>query len=263
VTPVQPARTQYADSHGVSIAYQVVGDGPFDLVIVPGWVSNVETLWSEPIFLRLLRNLTRFCRVVLFDKRGTGCSDPVTGSPTMEERMDDIRAVMDAAGVQRAVLDGISEGGPLAIVFAATYPDRTQALVLYGTYPKVDAPGEPHMPDEHINRIATCLERWGEGHTLEIFAPDLAHDAVQRRMWGVWERTGASPGMARSLYASLRQWDVRPFLSTISVPTLVIHRTGDRIPIAGGRYLAEHIDGATLLELPGNNHVLFEPEIVD
>jgi class 3 adenylate cyclase/pimeloyl-ACP methyl ester carboxylesterase len=264
VEKVQTPKTQYADSHGVSIAYQVIGEGPVDLVVVPGWVSNVETIWSEPIFLRLIRNLTRFARVILFDKRGTGCSDPVAGAPGIDERIDDIRAVMDAAGVQRAVLDGVSEGGPMAILFAATYPERVQALVLYGTYPKVDAPGEPVMPLEKVDRIGTdALDHWGEGRSLEVFAPDLAHDALQRRMWGVWERTGASPGMARALYNALRQWDVRPFLSTISAPTLVIHRTGDAIPIEGGRYLAQHIANAKLLELPGNNHVPFEPEIVD
>jgi class 3 adenylate cyclase/pimeloyl-ACP methyl ester carboxylesterase len=260
---VQSPKTQYADSHGVAIAYQVVGDGPVDLVIVPGLVSNVETMWGEPIVVRLIRNMTRFARIVLFDKRGTGCSDPVAGAPTMEERMDDIRAVMDAVGVHRAVIDGISEGGPLAMLFAATYPERVQALVLYGTFPKIDAPGEPMLPLDSIDPIRDCLDHWGEGRSLEVFAPDLAHDALQRRMWGVWERTGASPGMARALYTALRQWDVRPFLSTISAPTLVIHRTGDAVPVEAGRYLAEHIAGAKLLELPGKNHVVFEPEIID
>ena len=263
VPAVQAPKTQYADSHGVSIAYQVIGDGPADLVVVPGFVSNVETMWGEPILVRLIRNLTRFARIILFDKRGTGCSDPVAGAPTMEERMDDIRAVMDAVDVHRAVIDGISEGGPLAMVFAATYPERVQALVLYGTFPKVDAPGEPVVALDGVDRMRDCLDHWGEGRTLDVFAPDLAHDALQRRMWGVWERTGASPGMARALYHSLRQWDVRPFLSTISAPTLVVHRTGDRIPVEGGRYLAEHIPGAKLIELPGNNHVVFEPEIID
>jgi class 3 adenylate cyclase/pimeloyl-ACP methyl ester carboxylesterase len=263
VDGVQAPKTQYADSHGVSIAYQVIGDGPVDLVVVPGLVSNVETMWGEPIIVRLIRNLTRFARIILFDKRGTGCSDPVAGAPTMEERMDDIRAVMDAVGVQRAVIDGVSEGGPLAMLFAATYPERVQALVLYGTFPKIDAPGEPDLPLGKVNQIWACLDHWGEGRTLDVFAPDLAHDALQRRMWGVWERTGASPGMARALYTALRQWDVRPFLSTISAPTLVVHRTSDAVPIEGGRYLAEHIAGAQLLELPGNNHVVFEPDIVD
>src|SRR5260370_21981125 len=115
--------------------------------------------------------------------------------------MDDVRAVMDAAGMHRAVIDGSSEGGPLAMVFAATYPERVQALVLYGTYPKVDAPGEPDLPLDGVNQIEACLDHWGEGRPLEVFAPDLAHDALQRRMWGVWERTGASPGIAPALYA--------------------------------------------------------------
>ena len=260
---MQQPKTQYADSHGVSVAFQVIGDGPFDLVIVPGFVSNVETLWAEPIFYRLISNLTRFCRVIVFDKRGTGCSDPVAGAPTVDERMDDVRAVMDAAGVQRAVILGISEGGPISILFGATYPERTQALVLYGTFPKVDAPGEPELEYRGIDMVGEAVSSWGEGNTLEVFAPDLAHDAMQRRMWGVWERTGASPGMARALYAALRTWDVRAVLPSVNVPTLVIHRTGDRIPVEGGRYLAANIPGAEMVELPGDNHVVFEPEIVD
>ena len=261
---MQTPTTQYADSHGVSIAYQVVGAGPIDLVIVPGFVSNVETMWGEPVFVRLIRNLSRFCRIVLFDKRGTGCSDPVAAAATLDERMDDIRAVMDAAGVKRAVINGISEGGPMAIVFGATYPERTQALVLYGTFPKVDAPGDPVLAPDKLDALRDLiLDHWGEGRTLEFFAPDLAHDPLQRRMWSVWERTGASPTMARGLIAALRQWDVRPFLSTLSVPTIVLHRTGDCIPIEGARYLANHIPGARMVELPGNNHIVFEPAVID
>ena len=260
---MQQPKTQYADSHGVSIAYQVIGDGPFDLVMVPGFVSNVETLWAEPIFYRLISNLTRFCRVIVFDKRGTGCSDPVAGAPTVDERMDDVRAVMDGAGVERAVINGISEGGPISILFAATYPERTQALVLYGTFPKVDAPGEPELDYRGITMVGNALTSWGEGDTLEVFAPDLAHDAMQRRMWGVWERTGASPGMARALYDALRTWDVRSVLPSVNVPTLVLHRTGDLVPVEGGRYLAANIPGARMVELPGRNHVAFEPEIID
>ncbi|MEY2476180.1 MAG: hypothetical protein QOG87_1495 [Actinomycetota bacterium] len=260
---MQQPKTQYADSHGVSIAYQVIGDGPFDLVLVPGFVSNVETLWAEPIFYRLISNLTRFCRVITFDKRGTGCSDPVAGAPSVDERMDDVRAVMDAAGVERAVINGISEGGPIAILFAATYPERTQGLVLYGTFPKVDAAGEPDLDRRGVEMVGDFLSSWGEGNTLEVFAPDLAHDAMQRRMWGVWERTGASPGMARALYEALRTWDVRSVLPSVNVPTLVLHRTGDFVPVEGGRYLAEHIPGAKMIEFPGRNHVVFESEIID
>jgi class 3 adenylate cyclase len=261
---VQQPKTQYADSHGVSIAYQVIGDGPFDLVMVPGFVSNVETLWAEPLFYRLITNLTRFCRVIFFDKRGTGCSDPVAGAPSVDERMDDIRAVMDAAGVQQAVIDGISEGGPIAILFAATYPERTRGLVLYGTFPKTDAPGEPELSTAGADHIGTCLQSWGEGNTIDVFAPDLAHDPLQRKMWGVWERTGASPGMARALWESLRTWDVRSVLPSVKVPTLVLHRTGDRtVPVEGGRYLAAHIPNAKMVEIAGDNHVVFEREVID
>ena len=260
---MQAPKTQYADSNGVSIAYQVVGGGDATLVVVPGAVSNVEVMWSEPIFYRLIRHFTRFARVIVFDKRGTGCSDPVVGPPTLEERIDDIRAVMDAVGVERAFIDGISEGGPMAMLFAATYPERVQGLVLYGTFPKWDAPGLPDMPVEPIDQFEEVAAHWGEGRSVELFVPHVAHDPIQRRMWAVWERTGASPGMVRKLVASNRLIDVRPVLSSISAPTLVLHCTGDRIPIEGARYLAERIPGARFLELPGKSHVPYEPEIVD
>src|SRR5581483_2580445 len=220
---MQAPKTQYADSDGTSIAYQVIGDGDTTLVIVPGAVSNVEVMWSEPIFYRLIRHFTRFARVIVFDKRGTGCSDPVVGPPTLEERIDDIRAVMDAVGVERAFIDGISEGGPMAMLFAATYPERVQGLVLYGTFPKWDAPGLPDMPVEPINQFEEVAAHWGEGRSVELFVPHVAHDPIQRRMWAVWERTGASPGMVRKLVASNRLIDVRPVLSSISAPTLVLH----------------------------------------
>ena len=189
---MQAPKTEYADSDGVSIAYQVVGDGATTLIVVPGAVSNVEVMWSEPIFYRLIRHFTRFCRVIVFDKRGTGCSDPVAAPPTLEERIDDIRAVMDAVGVKRAVLDGISEGGPMAMLFAATYPERVEGLVLYGTFPKWAAPGPPELSLEPVEQLEAVTAQWGEGRSIELFQPRLAHDALQRRAWAVWERTGAS-----------------------------------------------------------------------
>jgi class 3 adenylate cyclase len=260
---VQAPKTQYADSNGVSIAYQDMGAGDVALIIVPGAVSNVEVMWSEPIFYRLIRNFTRFARVIVFDKRGTGCSDPVVAPPTLDERIDDITAVMDAAGVERAFLEGISEGGPMAMLFAATYPERVQGLVLYGTFPKWDAPGPPEISVEPIDLFEQVAEHWGEGRSVELFAPQVAHDPIQRRMWAVWERTGASPGMVRKLVASIRGIDVRPILASISVPTLVLHCTGDMIPIAGARYLADNIAGARIVELQGGSHAPYEPEIVD
>ncbi|MBV8961452.1 MAG: alpha/beta hydrolase, partial [Actinobacteria bacterium] len=260
---MQAPKTQYADSNGVSIAYQDIGDGDVTLVVVPGAVSNVEVMWSEPVFYRLVRNFTRFARVIFFDKRGTGCSDPVVGPPTLDERVDDIKAVMDAAGVERAFVEGLSEGGPMAMLFAATYPERVQGLLLYGTFPKMEAPGEPQLPLESVELFSNAADHWGEGRSVELFAPQVAHDPIQRRLWAVWERTGSSPGMVRKLVQSVRVMDVRPILPSISVPTLVLHCTDDKIPIEGARYIAANIPGARIFEIQGGSHVPYEPEVVD
>jgi class 3 adenylate cyclase len=261
---MQVPKTMYADSNGVSIAYQVIGDGPIDLVFVNGFVSNIETFWSEPLFVRLARSMTRFCRMVVFDKRGTGCSDPVGAAPGFEARMDDIRAVMDAAGIQRAVIDGASEGGPLAMLFAASYPERVQALVLYGTIPTGHDTPDFQIPRPNpVDRLEEFMDFWGEGRTLQLFAPSIADDPLQQRLWGVWERTGASPAMARSLVQAVRDMDVTAVLPTITVPTLVLHQQGDFIPVAGARYIADHIPGAKLVVLPGRDHVPFDDETVD
>ena len=260
---MQAPKTQYADSNGVSIAYQDIGDGDVTLVVVPGAVSNVEVMWSEPVFYRLVRNFTRFARVIFFDKRGTGCSDPVVGPPTLDERVDDIKAVMDAAGVERAFVEGLSEGGPMAMLFAATYPERVQGLLLYGTFPKMEAPGEPQLPLESVELFSNAADHWGEGRSVELFAPQVAHDPIQRRLWAVWERTGSSPGMVRKLVQSVRVMDVRPILRSISVPTLVLHCTDDKIPIEGARYIAANIPGARIFEIQGGSHVPYEPEVVD
>lgn len=235
-----------------------MGDGPFDLVLVPGFVSHVEEMWEEPNLARFFGRLATFSRLIVFDKRGTGLSDPVTGAPTLEERMDDVRAVMDAVGSARAALFGISEGGPMSILFAATYPERVSALVLYGTTARflVDRDFPCGVPPERFEALLAVIEQdWGRGALLEMFAPTVADDQRTREWWGRFQRHAASPGMVRGLMELLAEIDVRAVLPAIRVPTLVLHRTKDRaVPVAAGRYVAEHIPGARFFEQPGIDH---------
>jgi pimeloyl-ACP methyl ester carboxylesterase len=251
-------KTQYARSGDVSIAYQVIGEGPFDLVFVPGWVSNLDLHWQNPLSTSFFHRLASFSRLILFDKRGTGLSDPFVGVPTLEQRMDDVRVVMDAAGSERAAIFGLSEGGPMSILFAATYPDRATHLVLCGTGPKMAwAPDYPWgWPDDGVAQFARFVDRWGEGASVELLAPDYADVEQAREQFGQFERTGASPSMARALIEALWQIDVRPVLSAIHVPTLIIHRTDElALPVGGARYMAGMIPGARLVEQPGRDHV--------
>jgi class 3 adenylate cyclase/pimeloyl-ACP methyl ester carboxylesterase len=246
-------RTQYARNGDVSIAYQVLGEGPLDLVVVPGFISHLELDWTEPLLTRFLRRLASFSRLIRFDKRGTGLSDPVAGIPTLEERMEDVRAVMDAVGSERAALFGYSEGGPMAALFAATYPERTTALIMYGTF--VRGAG---IPQEKAEQLLDVIDNhWGEGAILDLFAPSVAHEEVRRRFTGTYERASASPGMARALVDAVKKTDVSAALPTIRVPTLVLHRRDDFIPIEGARETAEKIPGARLVELEGVDHVPF------
>lgn len=256
-------QTRYARSGGVHIAYQVVGDGPFDLVLIPGWVSHVEFAWEEPAVARFFRRLASFSRLILFDKRGTGMSDPVPLAqlPTLEERMDDIRAVMDAAGSERAALFGVSEGGSMAFVFGATYPQRTTALVLYGEYARLSwAPDYPiGIPRERFERLLQRTdEGWGSGAMFKYWAPDSAGDERLRQWWAQFERRAASPAAAMALVRMAYDIDARSVLPAVSVPTLVLHRSGDRmVPVEQGRYVAQHIRGAKYVELPGSGHTFF------
>jgi class 3 adenylate cyclase len=243
------ARTRYVRNGEVSIAYQVIGGGPLDLVIIPGFISHLELEWGNALYSDFLRALASFARLLRFDKRGTGLSDPVAGLPTLEERMEDAHAVMDAAGVERAAILGISEGGPMAALFAATYPERVSALVLYGTF----ANGE--VLREHGPRLAAILDEWGEGRITELFAPSLVNDQNLRRIIGTWERSAASPAMARAVIEAFMRIDVRDILPAVRVPTLVVHREGELVcPLAGAREVAEAIPGARLAVLPGNDH---------
>ncbi len=256
-----PPQTRYAQSGDVSIAYQVVGDGPIDLVFVMGWVSHLDYFWAEPSFARFLRRLASFSRLILFDKRGTGLSDRVGALPTLEQRMDDVRAVLDAVGSRQAALLGVSEGGPLCALYATTYPERTRALVMIGTYAKRRwAPDYPWAPtDDEGERFLEEIQRtWGSAVGLEARAPTVASDPAFRDWWSTYLRMGASPGAAVALTRMNAAIDVRDVLPAIRVPTLILHRTDDRLlTIDEGRYVASLIPGATLIELPGEDHLPF------
>ena len=259
--PHDPVAVRYAHSGDVNIAYQVLGDGPTDLVFVMGWVSHLEYYWREPSFARFLRRLASFSRLILFDKRGTGLSDPVTQMPTLEQRMDDVRAVLDAVGSRRAVLLGVSEGGPMCALFAATYPNRTEAVVMIGTYARrTRAADYPWAPTDE-EREAFCremLDRWGGPVGIEDRAPTMANDPSFREWWASYLRMGASPAAAVALTRMNAQIDIRHVLPTVRVPTLVLHRTGDRcLRVEEGRFVASLVPDARFVELPGNDHLPF------
>jgi pimeloyl-ACP methyl ester carboxylesterase/class 3 adenylate cyclase len=254
--------TQYAKSGDASIAYQVVGDGPLDLVLVLGFSTHVELQWESPVFERFFERLASFSRLILFDKRGTGLSDPVTEVPTLEQRADDVRAVMDAAGSERATLFGISEGGPMSVLFAATHPERVSALVLYGAMGRTtEAPDYPWAsPAEALRESAAefIAPYWGQQPEgmVELFSPSLAGDPQAVEFTGRMERSSASPAMVQQIFEMFLDIDVRAILPTIHVPTLVLHRRGDRVVNRrAGEELAKRIPDATYVELPGIDHV--------
>ncbi len=258
--------TRYARSGDVNIAYQVGGDGPVDLVLTPGAVSNVELMWEQPLFARFRERLSSFTRLIVFDKRGTGLSDRVKRIATLEERADDIRAVMDAAGSERAVLMGVSEGGPMALVFAATHPDRARALVLYGSHARYTwAPDYPwRQTEDEYRRLLAERERTPRPTTLESardtvrrLAPSAADDDEFVRWFAMFERVSISPGARLDLVRMNLEIDVRDVLPTVRVPTLVLQRADDLIVrVEEGRYLAQRIPGARYVELPGADHLL-------
>ncbi|HEY8684128.1 MAG TPA: adenylate/guanylate cyclase domain-containing protein [Chloroflexota bacterium] len=256
-----PPETRYAKSGEVNIAYQVMGDGPIDLVYVPGWVSHLEYAWEEPGLARFLKRLASFARLIMFDKRGTGLSDRVAELPTLEQRMDDVRAVMDAVGSERATLLGTSEGGPMCILFAATYPDRTSALIMIGCYARrLWAPDYPWgATDEEMTSFLGQIERgWGGPVALSKRAPSLATDEWFRGWWATYLRMSASPGAALVLTRMNSEIDIRHILPAVHVPTLIMHRTDDMaIPVEGSRYMAGLIPDARYVELPGGDHLVF------
>jgi pimeloyl-ACP methyl ester carboxylesterase len=251
--------TRYAKSGELNIAYQVFGSGDVNLVLIPGWASHVENIWTLPDFAEFAEKLTHFARVVLLDRRGTGLSDPVSDPPTLEERMDDVRAVLDAVGWQRAAIWGISEGGPMAMMFAATYPDRAQALLLYGTFARFSrGDAYPHGYPAEVNDTWVPLldTAWGTGELSRAFAPSIAVDATTLRTLARLERMAMSPGTARKLFGMMTQLDVRHVLPAIRVPTLVLHRRDDKpVRVGHARYLAAHIDGSRYVELDGEDHL--------
>jgi pimeloyl-ACP methyl ester carboxylesterase/DNA-binding CsgD family transcriptional regulator len=252
--PMVP-ETRYARSGAVSIAYQVLGTGPLDLVLVPGFVSHVEVAWEAPAYARFLTRLAAFSRLMVFDKRGTGMSDPVSSPPTMAERMDDIRAVMEAAGSRQAAIFGVSEGGTLGLLFALTHPEMTRALILYGSWARrLQAPDYAWglAEDEVEGFVETMASAWATG---EWWRPSPEDDERHRAWWARYLRVSASPAMAQDAIRMNAQIDFRDRLSEVRVPTLVLHRTGDSwIEVGHGRYLGEHIPGARLVELPGIDH---------
>lgn len=258
---MQPV-TQYARSGDVHVAYQAFGDGPINLVLVPGFVSNVENYWDQPDLARFLTRLASYARVVTFDKRGTGGSDRVSELPGLDVRMDDLRAVMDAAGIEQAALLGISEGAPLSILFAATYPHRCRALVLYGSFSRFSY---WFATDEALAAFFGYVEKaWGTGGSIQKFAPSRANDAAFQRWWGRNERLGASPAAVTALMRMNSQIEIDGVLPAVRVPTLVIHRTGDQVVnIAGGRDVAAKIPGARLAEFPGSDHLFYVGENAD
>jgi class 3 adenylate cyclase len=241
---------------GTSIAYQVFGSGPNDLVFVPGFISHIENYWEHPDLARWLLRLGAFARVIMFDKRGTGLSDPVAQVPPLELRMDDVRAVMDAADSESATLLGVSEGGALAALFAATYPQRCQRLVIYGTFARFPITAEVLKPlFKYIDRA------WGNGLSLPVFAPSRQTDPSMLQWWGRFERLGASPAAVTAVLQMAAETDISDIVSSIQVPTLVIHCKDDTlIPIECGRFLAQNIPDARFIELPGRDHLFFVHE---
>ncbi len=256
-------RTKYAKSGGLNIAYQVLGEGSVDLILSPGWVTHLDLAWEVPPLARFLERLASFSRLILFDKRGTGLSDRVDPDrlPSLPDRMDDIRVVMDAAGSERAVLFGTLGGGAMCGLFAATYPERSVALILYGTFPKLEP--ETGMLSRLANTEEEALDRieneWGtEGVGAAFWAPNLLADERTTAAYLRLTRSGLSPGSARALMQLGYQIDWGDVLPRIEVPTLVLHRTGDLVvPVHQGRALAEGIKGARYVELPGVDHLMW------
>ena len=256
---------RYARIGDVHIAYRVFGDGPYDILLVPGTLSHVELYWELPVNEYILKRLTSFARVIVFDKRGQGLSDRVA-EQSLEERIGDVRAVLDAAGSKRATVFGWSEGGPMSLFFAATYPERTSALVMFGTFASMRA--EPYcLSQEIFDRFMAALdEHWGEGILVPINAPSRRNDKAFIQSFGRLERAASSPGGIQALFRADYENDARHLLPSIGVPTLIFHRKDDStIPVACGRDMAQKIPGAKYVELPGEDHLLqaLEPELLD
>jgi pimeloyl-ACP methyl ester carboxylesterase len=265
---IRSPATRYARSGRVHIAYQTVGDGPRDIVFVPPWVSHLETIWEEPSFARMCRRLASFARLIMLDRRGVGLSDrlPAGGAGGLEEGVADIRAVMDAVGSRRAALFGGDVGsGQMCTLFAASCRDRTDALVLYGSFPRATwAPDYPWAPPpQAFRRTADRIEAtWGGAFLLPSVAPSRLGDPRFRDWWARYQRLAASPGTAAGIIRDLERVDIRDVLARIEAPTLVLHRTGDRVwPVEGARVIADRVRGARLVELAGEDHLPFAGDL--
>ena len=252
-------KIKYAKNADVHIAYQTVGEGPIDLVLVPGWISNIEIFWEEPTLVRFLQRLSSFSRLILFDKRGTGLSDRVSYTQTLEDRIDDFRSVMDAVKSERVVLVGYSEGGSMCSLFAATYPERTLSLVMIGSFARIikteDYPWG--VTNDQLKRNLKQIENnWGNAFELESLAPSLTEDPIFRRWWARFLRLSASPVEAIALRKINSEIDIRKILPTIRVPTLVIHAEHDSVThVEEGKYLSENIPGAKFEMIPSEDHL--------
>ena len=254
-----PPETRYARSGEVGIAYQVVGEGEIDLVVAFPFISHLDLLWENPALAHFVRRLGSFARVILFDRRGVGLSDPVEGATTLEERMDDVRAVMDAAGCERAALLGMSEGATMCMLFAATYPERTSALVLWGAMAKsTQADDYPWAAPKQAlleSNEQLIAPFWGQGATIDVFSPSLADDPRAREFQARFERQAASPMRVKQLFEMFFDIDVRGTLPLIQAPTLVMHRRGDRVVNRrAGEWLAEQVEGSRFVEFAGADH---------
>ncbi len=249
--------TRYARSGELHIAYQVVGEGPIDLVYVPSWISQLEHYWEEPVIARYFSRLASFSRLIMFDRRGSGMSDPVPSPPTLEEQMDDVVAVLDAAGSEHAAVFALLEGGAMAALFAATHPERTTALILYEAQPRMSWAPDYDWAMRREDREAYLreggLDNWGDGSRLLSLSADGASNPRLREWYAKLERLAASPGWAAKMMMMNAEVDVRAVLGQVQAPTLVLHRAGDQfIDIRHSRYLADHIPGAKYVELPGD-----------
>ncbi len=250
--------TRYARSGELHIAYQVVGDGPVDVVWVPGWISNIDHYWEEPSVARYFNRIASFSRLILFDRRGTGVSDPLPRAPTLEEQMDDVVAVMDAAGSRQAAIYAQLEGGAMAMLFAATHPERTRALIVYEGMPRMSWAPDYDWALRDEDRAAWLGAGWGDGSRIIQLAPTAAANPRMRRWFAKLERAAASPSTAAQLLMMNAQVDVRAVLPSIQAPTLVLHRADDTfVDKRHSVYLAEHVPGARLVELPGSEVITF------
>jgi class 3 adenylate cyclase len=249
-------QTHYARGPEGDVAYQVIGDGPRDLIVVPGWFSHLDLQWEDPRWRAFVTELASFARVVLYDKRGTGLSDPVDGAPTLQSRADDLLAVIDAAESRRPALFGFSEGGPISVFFAGTYPERISSLILYGTGAVPPDSAVRGRAAELQMTLRRSIDSWGAGKTIDWAAPSLRGDATARKRIGALERAAMSPKMALLTWQAVTQLpDLRGIAQSIGIQTLILHRRGDALPVEMGRELASAIPGARFVELDGIDHL--------